>query len=383
MNPPPMRISVNTRLKIFTLSILALAMSLLAACKDEQSASAAPATAASAPAGKAALSVATVHAEKAEWGLDLAANGTVTAWQEAALGPEVGGLRVTEVLVNVGDEVKRGQLLARLASETVEADVAQTRALLVEAQATLEEARANAERYRQLRSAGMSSAQQLVQSETMENTARARVEAQKAKLKADELRLAHTRVIASDDGVISARSATVGAVVQPGQELFRLIRGGRLEWRAEVTGAEMSRVKPGMKATLALPDGSKVEGKVRVLAPTVDPQTRNGLVYVDLPRNSPARAGMFARGQIVLGDAPALSLPQSAVLMRDGFSYAFVLDGQHVRQVKISIGRRSAERVEVLSGLDANAAVVASGGAFLADGDLVRVVPPGTEQASN
>jgi len=383
MNPPPMRISVNTRLKIFTLSILALAMSLLAACKDEQSASAAPATAASAPAGKAALSVATVHAEKAEWGLDLAANGTVTAWQEAALGPEVGGLRVTEVLVNVGDEVKRGQLLARLASETVEADVAQTRALLVEAQATLEEARANAERYRQLRSAGMSSAQQLVQSETMENTARARVEAQKAKLKADELRLAHTRVIASDDGVISARSATVGAVVQPGQELFRLIRGGRLEWRAEVTGAEMSRVKPGMKATLALPDGSKVEGKVRVLAPTVDPQTRNGLVYVDLPRNSPARAGMFARGQIVLGDAPALSLPQSAVLMRDGFSYAFVLDGQHVRQVKVTTGRRAAERVEVLSGLDANAAVVASGGAFLADGDLVRVVPRGSEQASN
>ncbi len=355
---------------------------VLSACKDNQQ-SPPPGTAQAAPTAKPALSVASVRAERVDWPLNLAANGSVSAWQEAAVGPEVGGLRVTEVRVNVGDEVKRGQLLAQLAAETVEADVAQTRAMLVEAQATLQEARANAERYRQLRSAGMSSAQQLVQSETAENTARARVEAQKARLKADELRLAHTRVIASDDGVISARSATVGAVVQGGQELFRLIRGGRLEWRAEVTGAELSRIKPGMKARLALPDGSRIEGKVRVLAPTIDPQTRNGLVYVDLPHDGRARAGMFARGEIQLGNAPALSLPQSAVLMRDGFSYVFVVDGQQARQVKIATGRREAERVEVVSGLDESASVVESGGAFLADGDIVRVVPQGASQASN
>lgn len=366
-----------------TLILLLASLSLgLAACKDEKKAGDTPAAAASAPAPKAALTVSTVRAEQADWSLSLSANGTINAWQEAAVGPEIGGLRVTEVLVNVGDRVKRGQLLARLASETVEADLAQTRALLVEAQATLEEARANAERYRQLRESGMSSQQQLVQAETAENTAHARVDAQRARIKADELRLAHTRVMASDDGVISARSATVGAVVQAGQELFRLIRGGRLEWRAEVTGAEMSRVKAGMNAKLALPDGSEVEGKVRTLAPTIDPQTRNGLVYIDLPADGAARAGMFARGEIELGRSPAVSLPQSAVVLRDGFSFAFVVDGNRVRQTKIGTGRRVGDRIEVLTGLKPADVVVAGGGAFLSDGDLVRVASAATTQTA-
>ncbi|WP_341678203.1 efflux RND transporter periplasmic adaptor subunit [Niveibacterium sp. SC-1] len=378
---------MKTRPKLPILILLLISLGL-AACKDDKKAEAVPAAAASAPAAaKAALTVSTVRAEQADWSLSLSANGTVSAWQEAAVGPEIGGLRVTEVLVNVGDNVKRGQTLARLASETVEADLAQTRAQLVEAQATLEEARANAERYRQLRESGMSSQQQLVQAQTAENTARARVDAQHARIKAEELRMAHTRIFASDDGVISARSATVGAVVQAGQELFRLIRGGRLEWRAEVTGAELSRVKPGMGAKLTLPDGSQVEGKVRALAPTIDPQTRNGLVYVDLAADGPARAGMFARGEIALGQTRAMSLPQSAVVLRDGFSYAFVVEGERegarVRQTKVGTGRRVGDRVEVLSGLKPEEVVVAGGGAFLSDGDLVRVAAaPAAQTAS-
>jgi RND family efflux transporter MFP subunit len=175
--------------------------------------------------------------------------------------------------------------------------------------------------------------------------------------------------------VISARTATVGAVLPAGTELFRMIRKGRLEWRAEVPAAELARIQPGQRAVVVPAGGTPVAGTVRMVAPTVDAATRNGLVYVDLPAGGTAKAGMFASGAFELGRQAALTLPQGAVLLREGFSYVFVLEGDsRVRQVKVAIGRRSGERVEITGGLDANARVVASGGSFLTDGDTVRVV---------
>lgn len=328
---------------------------------------------------KPALTVVITRPSPAEWRLTLPANGSVSAWQETIVGAEIGGLRLTEVLVNVGDSVRRGQVLARLSSDTVQVELAQNKASLAEAQATLAEAQANAERARKLQASGAFSAQQINQYLTMEQTARARVDAQRARLQAEELKLRQTRVLAPDDGVISTRTATVGAVVQAGQELFKLIRGGRLEWRAEVTAADLSRLSPGMNATLTTADGSTVTGRVRMVAPTIDPQTRNGIVYVDLPKGSAARAGMFARGEFELGRSEALTLPQSAVLLRDGFSYTYRLgDDSRVLQTKITTGRRVGDRIEVLGGLDPNAKVVATGGSFLGDGDLVRVVEGNT-----
>jgi RND family efflux transporter MFP subunit len=279
------------------------------------------------------------------------------------------------VLANVGDSVRRGQLLARISSDNVAADAAQARAGLAEAQAMLAEARANAERARQVQASGALSAQQISQYLTAEQTAQARLTAAQANVQAAELRLSQTRVLAPDDGVISARSAAVGSLAQPGQEMFRLIRGNRLEWRAEVTASELARIRPGMTALVQLPGiEGRVTGKVRMVAPTVDPQTRNALVYVDLPPGSGARAGMFARGELQLGKAAALTLPQTAVVMRDGFAYVFKVGADNrVAEVKIEVGRRVGDRVEVVRGIGADTRVVASGAGFLADGDLVRV----------
>ena len=196
----------------------------------------------------------------------------------------------------------------------------------------------------------------------------------KAKIRADEVRLTQTEIKAPANGAISGRLATIGAVVQPGQELFRLILDERLEWRADVPAADLARLKPGMTATIFTASGAKVPGTIRMIAPTVDPQTRNGLVYVDLPPNSAVRAGMFARGEFELGRSPAVTLPQTAVVLREGFAYLFRLDGEdRVVQTKVTLGRRSGERVEVLSGLPAGARVVESGAGFLADGDAVKV----------
>ena len=335
----------------------------------------------SAPPAKPALTVTTTQAQMSILPIKLAANGNIAAWQEASVGTESNGLRLAEVLVNVGDVVQRGQLLARFAGESLQADVAQARAAVNEATASAGEATANADRVRALQGTGMFSGQQINQYLTAEQTAKARVESAKAALAAQALRLKNTQVLSADSGVISARSATVGAVVASGTELFRLIRQGRLEWRAEVTSTELGRMQPGTGVTVTAASGAQLQGRVRMVAPTVDPQTRSGLVYVDLPAETKTagasgfKAGMFARGEFELGDSQALSVPQQAVVVRDGFNYAFRLNAdQRVSQIKLQLGRRVGERVEVLAGLDANAVLVASGAGFLNDGDLVKVV---------
>ena len=339
---------------------------------------AAPASAKAAP--KPALTVSTESPQATRLPITLAANGNIVAWQEAIVGSESNGLRLTQVLVNVGDTVKAGQLLATFSGDSVQAEVAQARASLLEAQAGASDAAANAARARTLQSSGALSAQQINQYLTLEKTAQARAEAAQAVLGAQQLRGRQTQVLAPDSGVISARAATVGAVVGAGTELFRLIRKGRLEWRAEVTSAELGRITNGTTATVRPASGGELQGRVRMIAPTVDPLTRSALVYVDLPSSvgngSPAKAGMFARGEFNLGSSNALTVPQRAIVVRDGFNFVFRLaPDKRVNQVKVQTGRRAGERVEVLSGLAADALIVVNGAGFLNDGDLVRLAP--------
>ena len=195
--------------------------------------------AASASAAKAALTVTATTPQSGRWPITISANGNIMAWQEALISAEAQGLRLTEVRAQVGDRVKRGQVLALMSPDTLAADAAATRAGVAEAEANQAEAAANAERARQLQASGAISAQQIQQYVTAEATAKARAASLKAQLRAAEVRLAQTRILAPDDGVISMRSATVGAVAQPGQELFRLIRKERLEWRADVAAIEV------------------------------------------------------------------------------------------------------------------------------------------------
>ena len=324
---------------------------------------------------KAALTVSTVQPSNGSLALKLPANGNVAAWQEASIGAEASGLRLTQVLVNVGDSVKKGQLLATFAGDAVQADVAQAKAALMEAQANAMDAAANAERARTLQNTGALSTQQINQYLTAEKTAAARVQAAQATLSAQGVRTQNTQVRAPDNGVISARGATVGAVVGAGTELFRMIRGGRLEWRAEVTSNEIASIKPGAKATVTAASGAQVEGTVRTVAPTIDAATRNALVYVDLPVNSGVKAGMFAKGEFALGSANALTLPQQALVLRDGFTYAMRVEpNSKVAQVKLETGRRVGDSVEIKQGIKSGDKFVSGGAAFLADGDTVKVV---------
>lgn len=321
-----------------------------------------------------ALTVSTVRPQTTVLPSRIRANGSVAAWQEASIGSEANGLRLASVLVNVGDIVQRGQVLARFAPETVQANLAQLNASLAEAEANAAEATANAERARSLTQSGALSEQQINQYLTAEQTAKARVLAQRAAVQVQALRLAQTNVLAPDDGVISARFATPGAVMPAGQELFRLIRGSRLEWRADVTPEEAARLRPGMAVKVGDVSGASVAARVRMVAPTVDPRTRSALVYVDLPHSNGLKAGMFASGEFEFGDTQALTVPESALTLRDGFVYAFRVNADgRAEQVKVRTARRHANRVEVLEGITAQAEIVASGAAFLNDGDIVKL----------
>jgi RND family efflux transporter MFP subunit len=328
---------------------------------------------------KAALTVTVAAPQQASLPVKLSANGNIAAWQEALIGSEVSGLRLVELRAAVGDHVKRGEVLAVFDGESVKADLMQARASLMEAAANDADAGANAARARNVQESGALSAQQVSQYVTAAQIAAARKESAIANLANVQLRMNHTQVIAPDDGVISARSATVGAVSGVGVELFRLIRQGRLEWRAEVTSTELSSIRRGMSVNVSPANGSQVTGKVRMVAPTVDPQTRAALVYVDLLPGSdklaPPKAGMFAKGEFELGQSKALTVPQQSVVLRDGFTYVFRMntDGR-VAQQKVRTGRRVGEQVEVIEGLAANAQVVVSGAGFLNDGDLVKIV---------
>lgn len=324
-----------------------------------------------------ALTVALVTPEPVKWADEISASGAISAWQEAVVSAEVSGLRLREINVDVGDQVTRGQVLARFDDAVMLAQVAQQKALVEQAVARLAEADANAVRAESLRKRAAISEQERIQFVTRADAARAELDSAKARLVSAELNLRFTTVHAPDDGVVSARTAMLGAVTGPGAELFRLVRQNRLEWRAELTGAQLLAVSAGQQATLTLPDGSTAIGSVRQVAPVLDAKSRTGVAYVELDRTqSPsARAGMFASGAIVTGERTGIAVPASAVVLRDGYQYVFVVgEDERVQAVKVETGRREGELVEITDGIVATQAIVGAGAAFLNSGDPVRVV---------
>lgn len=467
----------------------------------------APAGKGAGAAAKPALTVTSVSPQKDSWDTTVQADGVISPWQEAIIASEIGGLRITEVLVDVGEEVKKGQPLAKLSQETVQADIAQQQAVinqakaevlkaqagvaqseagvvqsqsgvtqaqaglvqananisqaqaalgqaeagiaqanagLTQANASYTEAKANADRARQLKNSGALPMQQVDQYITGEATARAGIDSQKATvssqraaldaqkagvtaqkaglaakqaevksqevavessrlavkaqeavleaqnaalkvqqaaLKSQQIRLDQTVVVAADDGVISSRNAALGSVVQAGTELFRIIRQNKLEWRAEVSSNDLGQIREEQTASVTVNTGEVIEGKVRLISPQLDANTRRALVYVTLPTGSSARAGMFVQGTIRQGQTEALTVPQTSVILRDGKHIVFEIGADNrVIQHEVKIGRRLADRVEILSELPVDIQLVATGGAFLNDSDLVQLASAGEKK---
>ncbi len=314
-----------------------------------------------------------------QWPSAIEASGAIAAWQEAVIGAQQSGLRLIEVDANVGDQVKRGQLLARFDADMLRADLAQLKANLAQAQATAVQAQTNKERVLKLKNAATLSQQELLRYETEAETSRTQVDAIKAQLAAKQLQLSYAEVRAPDNGAISARLATLGVVAGSGQELFRLIRQNRLEWRGELTAEQIAHIRTGQAIQLSLPDGSFAQARVRQLAPALNEQSRLGLIYADILPGSHALAGMYASGRIELSQSPALIVPAACLVIRDGRSYVMKLqsdaDTALVSLQTVDTDRRQGAEIEITRGLSETDRVVVEGAGFLNDGDLVHIAP--------
>ncbi|MGY1408759.1 efflux RND transporter periplasmic adaptor subunit [Luteimonas sp. A611] len=305
---------------------------------------------------------------------EVVASGAVAAWEEVSVGVELSGVRVSSVDVEVGSVVKQGDVLLRLDDRTLASQLAQSEASVTEAQTNLETARRKASRVRELADDRMVSLQDAEEAEAARANAQARLNTAIAGRDAARVQRDFTVVRAPVDGVVSARSVQGGQVVGAGGELLRLIRDGRLEWRAELAEADLLLVAPGATVQVQTPAGP-VAGVVRRVSPALDAQSRTGTIYADLPEPGGLRAGMFAQGRIALGRAQAMLIPNDAVVRRDGRAYVFTVeDDQRVRERGIEVGPTHGDQIEVVSGLPSDARVVARGAGFLGDGDLVRVV---------
>lgn len=323
----------------------------------------------------ASLTVNTGKVQRVDFTRYISVNGTVHAWQDVVIAAEVGGYRVEEVLVDVGDYVQAGQELVRLSSSLLQTDVAARAAALKQREAEQINAELAFERGKSIAAQNLLAASDLDRLESEAIAAVGRVEAAKADLEAAEVRLRFARVLAPDSGVITARNISVGQVAQAGNELLRLLRQNRIEWRGDVPESELPSLRVGQNVIVTSVDGREHHGSIRIVAPTVNTNTHNGTVYVDVASDDALRPGMFARGQIEVSQDQALVVPLAAMISSDGYHYVYVVNSDRtVRRQVIQTGVLQGDQIEVLAGLQAGDTIVTSGAGFLKDGDLVNVV---------
>lgn len=346
--------------------------SVLAGCTDADGSATAPAPEPLSPSAMT-VTVAPVSMRELTQGVDV--SGEVAAVEEMLLGVELGGFRVTELRVDVGQSVRRGDVLLRLDDRMLRSDLAQADAALREAQAGASLARANFERGERLLQSSFVSANQLDELRAARIQSEARVGTARAARDSAALRLSFAQLRAPADGIVSRRSVQPGQVVMAGADLLRLIRDGRLEWRAQLPVSQLAAVAPGARVELRAPGGAKIEGRVRAVSPGVDAVSRTGLVYADLPDDAELLVGSFLDGRIDTALVRVPTVPVEAVVLRDGFPTVFTVDQTGlVHAHRVRTGTRGAEAVEVQDGPAPGAHVAVRGAGFLAAGDRVRVV---------
>ncbi|WP_374515126.1 efflux RND transporter periplasmic adaptor subunit [Brevundimonas sp.] len=304
------------------------------------------------------------------------ASGTVSAWEEVPVGAETGGLTAVSVLVDEGSYVRQGQPLVRMNDALLRAQVRQQQAAVQTAEANAARDDAALSRAQELKERGFLSQASLDTALANQRASQANLAAARAALAETQTRLSQATLRAPVSGLVISRSVTRGQIVAAGTELFRIVRDGRLELDARVPETELNLVRAGQSATISSDEVGQTTGRVRIVTPEVDPETRLGVARIALTGAGGFRPGMFARARIEAGSQPALTVPTAAVLYRENRAGVFVLgEGGRVRFQPVTVLSRTDQR-SALSGLTAGVRVVVEGAGFLADGDRVRVVAP-------
>lgn len=345
------------------LLVLALpAMLTVAACKKPPK---------SEPEAARARSVTVVRIEPRPIVGALTASGDLAPREEAAVMPEVTGYRVRVVRADVGDYVRAGQTLAELDPTLLEAQIAEARAQAAQAED-------QSRRVQGLENEGVLSQEQIA-------TRRFQAQAAAARLRSLLTQQRKLNVTAPVSGVILERNVRPGDLSAGGATpWFRMARDGQVELRAELAETDLARIRIGQTATVTLPGGSTAQGRVRLISPQIDPQTKLGQVRLLLPVRSDIRAGGF--GRAVFNDAQTTvpAVPEAAIRYdADGPKVMVVGPDNRVKRVPVQTGARGGGLVQLVKGPQAGARIVANAGALFLDGDLVRPVESPTAPASS
>ena len=349
--------------------------------------------------------VSTILARRATIRDTVTVGGTLVAREEILVAAQVDGLAIVEILVDEGSKVRKGDVLARLSREAIDITIGQNKAQLARADAAIAQARAqivdaqaardaalNAfNRAKNLREGGITTVENFEQRQSLALQTTARVtsaqetfklaEADKAVIQAQSadlaLRLLRTDIKAPADGLVSRRSARLGAIAAGATDpLFRIIENGMIELEADIAEAALARLKVGQTAKVR-PAGhaADVEATVRLISPEVSRTTRLGKVRLTLTNSADLAVGAFARGVIEVATSDGVVLPLSAVQFGlDGTRVQVVVNGA-VATRPVTTGLRSSTMVEIASGLEAGEQVVSTAGTFLRNGDRITPVP--------
>lgn len=337
-----------------------------------------------------ALAVTTAMVEPRSFARRMPLSGEARPRYDVRVFAPAAGIRVLDVLADEGDFVRRGEPLARLdqaltgaQTQSADAQVARAEAGLKEAEASAVRAAAEFERANAIKDTGALSAEALAARKATAEAAAARLEAARADVNAAKsaraevaARLGGGYLRAPQSGLVINRTVQPGQMVD-GQSLFRIAGDNRLEVAAEVAEADILALKKGLPAKFFLVDGSEITASLRRPPAAVDSRTRTGTALFDLPRDERLRAGMFLRGETRLAPRDALAVPVGAVLYDGPETIVYVVDKDNrARRTVVVAGVQDRDHVAIERGLVRGQRVVAGGGAFLADGDLVRPIAP-------
>jgi HlyD family secretion protein len=333
----------------------------------------------------------------------IVATGSLVARTEVLVSPQIEGLRVIELLAEEGDQVQKGQALARLdralldtqhaqlqaGLKRAQALIAQAESKIIEAEANAKQANAAFARAKKLIKSGTTSKAVYDQHEAASRSATAGLAAAKdglALAKADKeqleaqlsemkLKLGYTEIKAPSAGIISRRTAKLGGTASASAEpLFRIVANGEIELDGAVADIFLPQIASGMKVHISGSGIPAREGAVRLISPEVNQKTREGRVRISIRKHKDLRIGAFAMGIIQTEGRDVLVVPYSAVMHGDEGATVHVVKNGRVETRDVNIGAFSKTNAEITSGLSKGETVVLRAGALLHDGDMVTPV---------
>ncbi len=343
-----------------------------------------------------------IKAETRPFRDQLFVSGTLVAREEAMVGPQIDGLRITDVMAEDGDHVEKGQVLARLDRSQLEALQGESDAALARADAAMAQAQyaiaqfaasdtqAQADFQRSKRldagvmsqsaldqraSSARSSEAQLAGARSALAVAQADKRSQEAQRRELDVRIARTEVRAPVSGIVSRRTARLGALANSGADaLFRIIEDGAIDLDAEAPDNVLARTRLGMRADVDVAGApTAVGGSVRLISSEVDKATRLGRVRIALERGASARVGSFATAVIDIAHRDGLSVPTSAVSgQNETWAVDVVGQGDRIERRTVVTGLTAGDQTEIREGLKPGETVVARATAFLRAGDIIR-----------